>query len=56
MKEVLTLKSFTYLYLAKMAEKTQIIQLKPENKNIVVLGNIIDCGVTCRQGCRPIPQ
>ena len=36
MKRVLTLKNFTYLYLAKMAEKTQIIQINPENKNLVI--------------------
>lgn len=36
MKRVLTLKKFTYLFLAKMAEKTPIIQLKSDKKDILI--------------------
>ena len=36
MKKVLTIKQFTYLFLATMAEQSKIIQLDPKNKDILV--------------------
>ena len=36
MKKVLSIKRFTYLFLAKMAEKTPVIQLKSDKKDVLI--------------------